>query len=271
MLRFNGWQINTEKKMLVKVNQGLYIKSDNVIAVELIKENGNYIVSFADAIANSKSLDNPLFSIAVTSAAAAFLLDLMDAQSAVQLPGDPGYVDSATPSVQPLASRIAQLLRDTLTQGASSEEIATKTSTPTSLVAAALAALLQERVIVVTDKAEDRGILYYHASHRPNKPTPAPEADLITTSDNNAYCQMLRTGAYSCKECMHVSCGECVTQEHCCQCRYPFFILNQSRANSALEDIAITPSPDPLTESASQEQRPVGEDSESLRVPTIDG
>lgn len=194
--------------MLVKVDKNFYINTEHVRSVYFYGDKADITLS-GDHGDHREDIN-------VSAIAAAHLLSLMEADSSAILPGEDNFLTEnlKLKTTRPLTSRIAELLRDEFTQGASVEDLMSATDNQMfHEVYNAISDLLAERV-AVSDPAQP--LRYYHAQHRPGKPAPETEAGALMVN-------ALRQGELQCIECQHQSCATCVTANACCKCNQPAF------------------------------------------------
>lgn len=195
--------------MLVKINKDHYVNTDHVIRVF-------FLGTTADVFTTSHDEYGSCY-FNVPAVAAAYLLEMMNAQSAIILPGEPGYADlNGPPENAPLTSRIAQLLRDELIEGASVDQLMEMFKLDYHLIRKAVDALLSEDVIVYGNN----DTTYHHATHKPNAPQPVYPTEF---PDPLPFRQMIREGKLQCCECSHQGCNDCADSNACCRCNCPSF------------------------------------------------
>lgn len=208
--------------MLIKIKPGVFINPDHVVRIAQSVHDQELNTTTDDWLITTTDGDRQT----VSNAAAAYLLEIMEASQAVILPGEKGFTSIQHPassiSSQPLTSRIAQLLRDTFVQGASVDMIAKDLNVNIYEVIAAIGKLVKERVAVYPGTGE----VYYHATHAPRSTPPTPEVDLAAFVQFDPH--LLEDGSLLCTSCEHVSCSRCITAKACCQCRQPNFLFRQT-------------------------------------------
>lgn len=205
--------------MLVKTDKGDYVNTDHVVRVFFLG-NGD-----ADIYTTGHAVNRR-----ISATAATYLLEMMNAQSAVILPGEPGYVDPDAPSTQPLASRIAQLLRDELITGATIDQLMEIFHLDYYSIYTALDTLIAERTVVGPAQTDDTR--YCHASHMPQAQT------LVSPKivDPLPFRQMIREGKLQCCKCTHQGCNDCADNNACCRCNCPSFTALGLKISPASDD-----------------------------------
>lgn len=199
--------------MLVKVRSNLYVNTEHIRVIRITEDKAE--IFYGDKLQAEISVN-----------AAAYLLDLAEANTAyIELSANENIIPTHAPDPfsqhVALRSRVAVLLRDEFTQGATLEDLTEALKEHYNKVYSAISDLLVERVVVFDPKEPLR---YYHATHRPNKPVPERQVDLIEASVNDApFVAAMRAGELQCVECSHQSCATCVTASACCQCNQPAF------------------------------------------------
>lgn len=223
--------------MFIKVKPGMWVNTDRVNAVEI---NGNG--EDATALLNMSNGGN----LQISATALAHLLSMVEADSAVRLPGEQEAFDPSTlspesvkhynrwkaekltencPPARPLTSRIAQALRDDFATGAPIERLMEFFKLNYFEVHEALDLLIAERVALEDPPMSG---FYFHASHKPVKAAQT-EVDLLITPDGmknenfNTLTSAIRDGEFQCVECSAQSCPTCVTANACCKCNCPNF------------------------------------------------
>lgn len=160
--------------MFVKIARDHFINTNNI--EELYRLPNELTGNSWIVITHTKS------TLSITAEAAAHLLAVVEAQSAISFPGEPNYIDvsTMTPESQPLTSRIAQLLRDELPQGATMDILMDLLHADYHKIYAAVDTLLSERVAILG--AFDGGkSLIFHAIHKPQPSAIEQEASDIAT------------------------------------------------------------------------------------------
>jgi hypothetical protein len=158
-LPWNGYKTNTaekKKRMLIKISEGEYVNSD---AISYIYCKG--IAGFAQ-LSNGKTVD-------LTRAAFDHIVLITGADESMLNAEETAAIPP--PSLQ---SKTAILLRDTLIQGATQDQLESILNLQIGELSETLSALMAEGIVKVAELDNMECPLFFHANHvKPKQPNPA--------------------------------------------------------------------------------------------------